>query len=185
MSKKAEKFKIILKSTIFLVVIFIVGGIGGVYFDQRVLPLIRTSKYLSRIDFLKRSAENVTIINKTEQVIIKEDDSINEIASQASNTVVNIISLSTQKDTTSKVSRKIDQSGTGTIVTSDGVIATYRTAIIEKNAIYKVLFFNGNNYDAKLIGINEFSNLAFIKSDARKKIGRHWKLLRRISESLC
>lgn len=160
------KQKIILKTLLVLMVIFVVGGFGGVYFDQHVLPFIRTNKFLSRFDFLKRSAENVTVINKTEQVTIKEDDSINEVASQASNAVVNIISLSSQKDAFSKTVKAQDQSGTGVIVTSDGVIATYRSAIIEKNATYQVLLFNGANYEAKLIGVDEFSNLAFLKIEA-------------------
>jgi serine protease Do len=144
--------------------IFIIGGLGGVYFDQKVLPMIRTSKHLSRINFLKRSAENVTVINKTEQVIIQEDDSVNEIASQASNTVVNIISISSQNSPASEQGVR-EQSGTGMIATSDGLITTYRTAIIEDGAIYKVFLFNGNSYDAKLLGVDEFSNLAFLKID--------------------
>lgn len=166
MSENSATTKRVVKILLVLLIIFSVGGVGGVYFDQQVLPFIRTNKYLSRINFLKRSAENVTVINKTEQVTIKEDDSINEIASQASNAVVNIISLGSQKDTSTKVTKTIDQSGTGFVVTSDGVIATYRDAIIEKNATYKVLLFNGATYDAKLMGVDEFSNMAFLKIEA-------------------
>ena len=166
MSEKTATTKRIVRIIFILLVIFFVGGVGGVYFDQHVLPFIRTNKYLSRINFLKRSAENVTVINKTEQVTIKEDDSINEIASQASNAVVNIISLGSQKDPLTKLTKSTDQSGTGIIVTSDGVIATYRGAIIEKNATYKVLLFNGASYDAKLLGVDEFSDLAFLKIEA-------------------
>ncbi|MDD5464586.1 MAG: S1C family serine protease, partial [Candidatus Moranbacteria bacterium] len=163
MSKKSDTIKSVAKISAVLFLIFSVGGIGGVYFDQQVLPFIRTNKYLSGINFLKHSAENVTVINKTEQVTIKEDDSINEVASQASNAVVNIISLGSQKDAITKLTTNTDQSGTGIVVTSDGLIATYRSAIIEKNAVYKVLLFNGANYDAKLLGIDEFSDLAFLK----------------------
>jgi serine protease Do len=112
---------------------------------------------------LKRSAENVTVINKTEQVTIKEDDSINEVASQASNAVVNIISIAAQKDTAVKA---IEKSGTGVVVTGDGLIATYRGAIIEKNATYQIFLFNGNYYAGTLVGIDEFSDLAFLKIDA-------------------
>ena len=166
MSKKSDTIKSVAKISAVLFLIFSVGGIGGVYFDQQVLPFIRTNKYLSGINFLKHSAENVTVINKTEQVTIKEDDSINEVASQASNAVVNIISLGSQKDVITKLTTNTDQSGTGIIVTSDGLIATYRSAIIEKNAAYKVLLFNGANYDAKLLGIDEFSDLAFLKIEA-------------------
>lgn len=166
MKMNSVKIKKVLKIAVIALFVFVVGGFGGVYFDQQILPFVRTNKYLSRVDFLKRSAENVTIINKTEQVVIKEDDSINEIASQASNAVVNIISLSSQKDGFSKIEKIQDQSGTGVIVTSDGVIATYRSAIIEKNAQYRVLLFNGASHEAKLIGIDEFSNLAFLKVEA-------------------
>jgi serine protease Do len=166
MSTKSVIMKTTVKILIVALLVFIIGGIGGVYFDQHVLPIVRTNKYLSRIGIFKRLAENVTIINKTEQVTIKEDDSVNEIASQASNAVVNIISLGSQKDQTSKIVKNIDQSGTGVIGTSDGVIVTYRSAIIEKNANYKVLLFNGATYDAKLIGIDEFSDLAFLKIEA-------------------
>jgi serine protease Do len=166
MSEKSVIMKRTIRVFIILFIIFAVGGIGGVYFDQKVLPFIRTNKYLSRINFLKHSAENVTVINKTEQVTIKEDDSINEIASQSSNAVANIISLGSQKDLLTKVTKNIDQSGTGVVLTSDGVIVTYRSAIIEKNASYKVLLFNGASYDAKLLGVDEFSDLAFLKLEA-------------------
>lgn len=166
MDENFKKAKQTAKILLVLLVIFLVGGIGGVYFDQQILPFIRTNKYLSRVDFLKRSAENVTVINKTEQVVIKEDDSVNEIASQASNSVVNIISLSPSKDLLTRAATVQDQSGTGVIVTSDGLIATYRSSIIEKNATYQVLLFNGNSYEAKLVGVDEFSNLAFLKIEA-------------------
>ena len=165
MSEQKAKTRTIAKGIAILLLIFVVGGIGGVYFDQYVLPHIRANKFLSRIDFLKKTAENVTVINNTDQVTIKEDDSINEIASQASNAVVNIVSISQQKDQTTKVSKTIDQSGTGVIVTSDGMLVTYRSAIIENNATYQVFLFNGNNYQAQLVGIDQFTNLAFLKID--------------------
>lgn len=166
MSENTTTAKRIFKIVAIVVFVFIVGGAGGVYFDQHILPFIRTNKFLSRIGFLERTAENVTVINKTEQVIIKEDDSVNEIASQASNAVVNIVSIATSKDPLTKVSKTTDQSGSGVVVTSDGMIVTYRQAIIEKDAKYQVFLFNGNNYEAKLVGIDEFSNLAFLKIDA-------------------
>lgn len=156
----------IAKGIAILFLIFFVGGIGSVYFNQKVLPFIRTNKYLSRINFLNRMAENVTVINNTQQVTIKEDDSINEIASQTSNAVLNIVSIAIQKDPLTKLVKTVNKSGTGVFVTSDGLIATYRGAIIEKDANYQVFLFNGNYYKATFIGIDEFSDLAFLKIDA-------------------
>ena len=165
MSNCANNSKKLAKGIIILFLIFFVGGVGGVYFDQHILPFIRTNKYLSRINFLNRTAENVTIINKTEQVIIKEDDSINEVASQASNAEVNIVSISAQKDPFTRAMKTINQSGTGVIVTNDGLIATHRKAIIEKADEYQAFLFNGAYHQAKLVGIDEFTDLAFLKID--------------------
>ena len=41
----------IAKGISILFLVFFIGGIGGVYFDQHILPFIRTNKYLSRINF--------------------------------------------------------------------------------------------------------------------------------------
>jgi len=166
MNNYSKNSKKIAKGIIIVFLIFSIGGIGGVYFDQKVLPFIRTNKYLSRINLFNRLSENVTVINKTEQVIIKEDDSINKIASQASNAVVNIVSVTNQKETGTKTIQNVNQSGTGVIVTSDGLIATYRSSIIEKDATYQVFLSNRNYYAATLLGIDEFSDLAFLKIEA-------------------
>jgi len=79
--------------------------------------------------------------------------------------VVNIISLSSQKDFPINKTTSLDRSGTGVLVSSDGMIVTYRGAIIEKNATYQVFLYNGNNYEAKLVGIDEFADLAYLKID--------------------
>ena len=166
MNNYSKNSKKIAKGIIIVFLIFSIGGVGGVYFDQKVLPFIRTNKYLSRINLFNRLSENVTVINKTEQVIIKEDDSINKIASQASNAVVNIVSVTNQKETGAKTIQNVNQSGTGVVVTSDGLIATYRSAIIEQDATYQVFLSNRNNYPATLLNVDEFSDLAFLKIEA-------------------
>jgi 2-alkenal reductase len=158
-----RKIRKLAKIILIVLFVFIIGGFGGVYFDQKVLPSIRANKWLSRINFLEKVAENVTVINKTEQVVIKEDDSVNEVASQASNAVVNIISIGSQKDPITRKISKADKSGTGIIVTSDGLIATYRSAIFESESKYYVFLYDGSRYEATLLGIDNFTNMAFLK----------------------
>jgi len=143
---------------------FIIGGIGSVVFQAYILPKASSSEVLSKLKLFKKASENVTIVNKTEQVIIKEDDSISKIASQAGAAVVNITSVSEKNKSLLNPMSGI-KNGTGIVVTSDGLIATYRTAINEFDSTYKVFSFNGSSFDAKLIGIDEFTNLAFLKID--------------------
>lgn len=156
----------IAKVVVIVLFVFVIGGVGGVYFDQKVLPFIRTNRFLSRFDFLKHASENVTVIRTVEQVTVKEGESVNEISSQASNSTVNIISLATQKDPVTKLMKKNDKTGTGVVATSDGMIVTYRGAIFEKDATYKVFLYDGSQYDATLLGIDSFTDLAYLKISA-------------------
>lgn len=142
--------------------IFIVGMIGAAIFQSYILPKASVSPIFSKFGLFKKASENVTIINKTEQLTVQENDSVNKIASQASATVVNIISISDKEKSPLNPFQGI-RNGTGVIMASDGLIATYRTALIETGAKYKVLLFNGSFFDATLVGIDEFTNLAFLK----------------------
>ncbi|MEI8343415.1 MAG: S1C family serine protease [Candidatus Moraniibacteriota bacterium] len=166
MKVNPSKIKKVFKLVVIAGIVFIVGGAGGVYFDQKVLPFIRTNRYLSKIDFLKHVAENVTVIKTTEQITIKDGESVNEISSQASNATVNIVSMASQKDPATKLSKNIDKEGTGVAVTSDGIIVTHRGAIIEKDAVYKISLYDGSYYDATLIGVDSFTDLAYLKISA-------------------
>lgn len=143
---------------------FIIGGIGSVVFQAYILPKASSSTTFSKLKLFKKASENITIVNKTEQVVVKEDDSISKIASQAGAAVVNITSISEKNKSPLNPMSGI-KNGTGIVVTSDGLIATYRTAINETDSVYKVFSFNGSSFDAKLIGIDEFTNLAFLKID--------------------
>lgn len=143
---------------------FVIGGIGSVVFQAYIIPKASTNTMLSKLKIFKRASENVTIVNKTEQVVVEEDDSISKIASQAGAAVVNITSISEKNKSLVNPLGGI-KNGTGIIITSDGLIITYRTAITEADSIYKAFLFNGSSFDAKLVGVDEFTNLAFLKID--------------------
>ncbi|NTV41224.1 MAG: serine protease, partial [Candidatus Moranbacteria bacterium] len=127
---------------------------------------VRTNRYLSKIKFLKHTAENVTIIKTIEQVTIKDSESVSEISSQPSNATVNILSLPSQKNQTTKLVKKTDKQGTGVIITSDGIIVTHRSTILENEAEYKIFLYDGSYYEGSLLGIDSFNDLAYLKVNA-------------------
>lgn len=155
--------KKIWKILFFIITVFILGGIGSVIFQSWLLPKASSSPFFSKYKMFKKVSENVTIINKTEQITVTEESSINKIVPQASSAVVGIIS--TQEKIKSLTASPFDgiKNGTGTIVTSDGLIVTYRTAIFETEAKYEIMLQDGSFSEAKLLGIDEFTNLAFLK----------------------
>lgn len=149
------------KKVIFILVIILISGLSGMFANRYLFPRLATTKFFAKYEFLKKSAADVTIINKTEQVYIKDDTSINKIVGQTLSSVVNITSY-TSND------KKIPllKNGTGMIVTSDGLIITHAGALIAENAKYKVATSQENIYDAELLEIDSFSNLAFLKISA-------------------
>jgi S1-C subfamily serine protease len=165
--------KKIAKKLIFILVLMIFGGLGGIIADRYLFPYLSTTKIFSQYAFLKKGSEDITVINKTEQITVKEETSISKIANQVSSSIVNIISY---QDATGKnaVNKKIvasqakeaSKNGTGIIVTGDGMIMTYATNINIENSKYKVMTYDGNTYDATLLGVDSYSNLAFLKINA-------------------
>ena len=146
-----------------VVAIILIAGISGITANRYLFPRLATTKFFSKYELLRKSAENVTVINKTEQIYIKEESSIDEIVDQTASAIVNIISYSANGTNF--------RNGTGEIVTSDGIIMTFAEAIIVPDALkkqasvekYKVMTADGNVYDGELLGIDSWSNLAFIK----------------------
>jgi serine protease Do len=145
--------------------VFIIGIFSAVFTEHYLLPRLSANQFFSKYSILRKAAENVTIINKTEQVTVKEEDSVNTVTSKALPAVVNIISVNTKKSPVD-ISLIQNKSGSGVLVTNDGLITTYRTAIIEKDAEYQILLYDGSSHPALLLGIDEFTNLAYLKIDA-------------------
>lgn len=170
------------KKTIFLLAIIVVSGLSAIMSDRYLFPRLAATKLFSKYDFLKKSAEDVTVINKTEQIYVKEDSSVAKLMSPVVSSVVNIVSFPNPEAKTSS-SQMLStvltaaKNGTGEIVTSDGIIMTYFSAInYEKPSPasnseipayqYKIMTADGNVYDAELLAVDSWSNLAFLKINA-------------------
>lgn len=156
MNDNVEKFggKKLIKIVLVVIAVFVIGGIGGVFSDRYLLPKISQHPFFSKCAFLKKANENVTVIEKTEQVIVKEEDSIGRIISRPSSAMVNILSVGKSG---------LLKNGSGFVVTGDGLIVTYLDAIIAEDATYKIFISDGSEYNAELAGIDDYSNLAYFR----------------------
>lgn len=149
------------KKTFLIVFILILGGLGGIIGNRYFFPYISTTSLFSKYEFLKKSAEDVTIINKTEQVYVKEETSIEKISSKAASSVVNVLSY-VEVSAKNKNIPTVFNNTTGTIITSDGLVMTYIENVI-LNSKYKVILQDGNAYEAEFLGADSYSNLIFLK----------------------
>ena len=147
-------------------IVFVLGGIGGAFFDRSLLPWLSVQRGLDRVGFLRRAADNVTVINKTEQVVVQEDDSLGTIVSQPATAVVTLVPKpgSVSERNSKQVKKDIL---TGVLLTNDGVIATYQepgiTSADPESLI--ALLFDGSNHEARFIGSDPLTNLVFFRID--------------------
>ena len=155
-----------LKKLSLLFAIVIISGISGVVADRYLFPYLSTAKIFSRWSLLKKSTENITFINKTEQVYLKEESSFAKVSGQIASSLATIVSVPNAEIKTGFPKGLASRSGTGMIVTSDGLVMTYLSAINSDNCRYKVILSDQNVYDAEIFGIDSYSNLVFLKINA-------------------
>ncbi len=162
------KVKKTFRVVIITVVIFIVGGIGGLFFSKYLIPALGKCAFFEKRGFFQDMEKNTTIINKTETVVVREDNLIGEISSGAISSTVTVFSFyddAKAKKGTFSEQRNIRKTGkrrAGAILTNDGMVVTYGADTVKEGTVYKVAIFDGSVYDAKLIGVDDFTNLVFL-----------------------
>lgn len=159
------------KKIILLILIFIVGGLGGIVANRYAFPYFASVKLFRDSSFFKKISDQVTVINRTEQVYIKEEFSLEKVTGQVSSSIVSVIIYPLQEKNYFKNNIIPEEpiKNSGIIATSDGVIITYMDPAIVVNAgnrKYKIIIGDGSSYDAEFLGLDSYSNLAFLKINA-------------------
>jgi serine protease Do len=141
------------------VAIVVLGGVGSVLLDAYI-PRLASIPVLNNFGFFKKLTERVTIINKTEQVVIQENDSVEKVVSQPATAVVGIVALPNEN----KIIKKEVVSMTGVLLTNDGLVATYsEKPFAAQEFHYSVLLFDGTSHTADFFGYDVFTNLLFLR----------------------
>lgn len=171
-------FKKTFKAIIFIAGIFLISIIAFVFFERFFMPWAANCEMLKGIKLFNRANEKVTIINKTEQITVKEDFSLSKITENIAPTIVSIVTFEKEEVGGTellkiKSSQEIENSiKTGVILTSDGIVVsvlddktkeTMENKNIDFDYYYKVLDSRGQEFDASLLVIDQYSNLVFYK----------------------
>ena len=143
----------------------------GVVGDQWLFPWLTSFPALNRFQFFQKSNEKTTIINKTEQVIVREDNSLAKAAEKVSPSLVEVVAfLETDGAKTLQINQdRRMKAREGLTVTSDGLIMSVAdeetgTFLLQNKKIkFKVLFASGAEADASLVDYDFYSNLIFYR----------------------
>lgn len=142
------------KKILSLIAIFIIGGMGGILTDRTLLP------FLSKFETFKfiGDQKNITqIIQKTEQIIVKENDAL-EITMEKVGPTVGVVLL---KDKSGKVFNQF----AGVSLTGDGLILTISDSL-GKNSNAYFLNRNGNEFPLTFVKRDDKLGLAILKASS-------------------
>jgi len=140
-----------------VIVSFIAGIIGGGVFDKILLPYIE--KFLGK-------SSNVVIRDKVENVTVDENSAVIDVAKKASPSVVTIVGKSNVLDFFGDINQK-KGTGTGFVLTADGLILTNKHVVSDAGADYTVVTSDGKDYKAKILTTDPSYDLAIVKIDAK------------------
>lgn len=119
------------KYVFFAAVIFFLGGIGGVWMEHSVIPVLAMRSPFDRYEFFQKIKERTTIINTTEEIKISEDSAALDMIRKVNPAVVKVTAnyLFLEKLPKGKKKAVLEESVetknlNGVIITSDGLILT-------------------------------------------------------------
>jgi serine protease Do len=162
-NKKSHKLS---RLVFFVILVFFLTTISVIVVDHYLIPYLTTIKGLSNFKLFKKATEDVVVVNKTEQVTVSEDETIAKYSNKSAASVVEIISqVKTASKNVTDSANQQSKTASGLIVTADGLILTYSPGILSDQATYHIFTSNGNEYEARLIAVDSFSNLALLKID--------------------
>lgn len=146
-------------SHLFLIVgVFLLGGLGGVYMNNYVVPRFIALPWVAEKGWFDRAAQQTTIIERTQEVVVREDDALDRVFAQPATAAVTLVYPSR---TTGSVSLE-EFSAPGFLVTNDGVIVTYHSqgsSLPTPRAILN----DGQKYELSILGFDSYTNLIFYK----------------------
>jgi S1-C subfamily serine protease len=165
--KKSKRAKLA-KLVFFVVLIFVVSGISSIFSDKYIFPWLATQEWFRKQSFFKKAMDNVTVINKTEQLTVSENQDISGYTQKSASSVVEIVAR--QKGEKNIFSAS-GQSASGVVVTSDGLVASYGDKFFSgKDTEYEVYFPDGKSYSATVAIADSFSNIILLKLDKAENL---------------
>ncbi len=142
------------KNILNLILIFILGGFGGVVFSNILLPKISNLSIFSGVDF--GIGDKTVIVNKTEEIKIEESEILNSVIQK---NIESLVLIKTFKN------KKFLSEGTGFIVSSDGLVLTRREVVANPGDEITIQR-KGEIFSAEIYKKLDDRGLVLLKTDA-------------------
>lgn len=167
-SKKKSWKRKISKFVFFVVLIFLLAGVSSVITDNFIFPWISSQSWFEKQDFFKQALDNVTVINKTEQVTVSESGSLASFTEKSASSVVEIVA---RPANSKNISPSSVQTESGIIVTADGLVASFGEKFFSsKDTNYQVFTQDGKSFSAQVAAVDPYSDVVLLKLDGAQNL---------------
>lgn len=139
------------KKIISFVLVFIIGGLGGIVGERILFPYLASKPLFSKFRFVR--AYGTTIINEEKKIIIRENEVLEDAIEKVSNQVVVV-------DAVGSLGHSIE-SASGFLLTGDGIVAT-TNAVLPAGLSYQVRI-DGDNVPASVLIRDSGKGIALLK----------------------
>ncbi len=153
-----------IKLIFFAVFVFVLSGVSLIVIDCCLFPHLAAVKWLGKYEFFKKATEKVVVVNKTEQVTVSEDQTVSSYSNKSASSVAEILSFREEKILEKRKEAEVKY-GSGLIITADGLVLTYKDALVDDRAKYRIFTQKDKFFEARLVMIDNFTNLALLKID--------------------
>ena len=143
-----------MKKTFVVLVIFLIGGIGGVILPSFLSPVFSRIPFLSRIKI--PAGDQTVIVNKTEQLVVQQADIAGKVYAKNNATIVSVKAIR---------GGSVVSSGFGFIVSSDGMILTRREWASAPGAAISIMH-GSDVFPAEVIKKSDESGIVLLKAKA-------------------
>jgi len=145
------------KKFLALVVILVFGGIGGILMDRALFPFLSRFQIFSKIKFISEPKNVTQIIQRTEQIIVKENDAL-EISIGKVSPAIGAILI---KDKSGKILNQFS----GVSLTSDGLVLTISDSLGKLTNAY-FLNRDGKEFLLSFVKRDDKLGLAILKAQS-------------------
>ena len=142
---------------------FMVGGLGGLVFDNVLFDYLSRVSWLAESEFLQVKEAQV-IIQREEKITTTADEAVNDLVKNNSAATVSVIKKS--DSLTGQIYATPQAEVYGLVLTADGLIVTSEAAFTSQPEQYRVLNSSGATYDITKVFKDPLGEIAFIKIEA-------------------